>query len=309
MAPQPELDILFLTNYSDSSYQSIPAVTQLAASLRVRLTLFHSYDPRQSTQQEAEEQLQSFSAGVAQHALCRRVAVPGPTLPAVQEFAAANRIDLLVMPESDRLRLPRFLHRSLRARLLQTLQAPLWTLGAAAPARDFSHPIRNIACRMNYGAAGILHFKLAANLAERLDARLHLIDVVPEPGEDTLFDPLYSTRPLSARAAVARIAEHAVFMKRAPEIHVSAGSEVREVRRLLERCDADLLFCGENQALRTSLLGPRLEPFIDSCGCPVIAADAAALHFPGWNLSLNAAGVKAASARQTLERGSLRVGA
>ena len=39
MAAHPELELLFLTNYSDSSYQAIPAVAQLAASLHLRITL------------------------------------------------------------------------------------------------------------------------------------------------------------------------------------------------------------------------------------------------------------------------------
>jgi len=309
MAAHTELEILFLTNYSDSNYQAIPAVTQLATSLPLNITLLHAYDPRESTHRKAEDQLHSFFAEAGQYGDCRRVAIPGLPLAAVRDFTATHRVDLIVMPESDRFGLPRLLHRSLRARLLRTVPIPLWTLGAATPARDFSRPIRNIACRMNYGAASILHFKLAANLAERLDARLHLIDVVPHTDEGALLAPLYSTRPLTANAAVARIAEHAVFMKRAPEIHVSAGSEPREIRRILERCDAGLLFCGENQAVRPNLLGPNLERFIDACGCPVVAVDAAALQFPGWKLSLNAGQTAAASARQTLERGGLRISA
>lgn len=309
MAARPELELLFLTNYSDSSYQAIPAVAQLAASLHLRITLLHAYNPRQSTQRQADDQLQSFSAQAAQYSDCHRVALPGSALQVVQEYASAHPIDLLVAPEADRFGLPRIAHRSFRAQLLKTIPAPLWTLGARIPSRGFDRPIRNVACRMNYSASNILHFKLAANLAERLDARLHLIDVVPDTNEATLLDPLYSTRPLSASAAVARIAEHAVFMKRSPQIHVSAGNETREIRRLLERCEADLLFCGENQALRSNLLGPSLERFIDSCGYPVIAADAAALQYSGWNLSLNARRSTAATARQTLERGSLRIGA
>ncbi|MBK7931843.1 MAG: universal stress protein [Bryobacterales bacterium] len=309
MAARPELELLFLTNYSDSSYQAIPAVAQLAASLHLRITLLHAYNPRQSTQRQADDQLHSFSAEAAQYSDCRRVVVPGPALAAVQKYAASHRFDLLVAPQRDRFGLPRIAHRSLRARLLQTIPAPLWTLGAALPPRGFDRPIRNIACRMNYGASSILHFKLAANLAERLDARLHLIDVVPDTDEATLLVPLYATRPLSASAAIARIAEHTAFMKRTPEIHVSAGNESRELRRLLERCEADLFFCGENQALRSTLLGPQLDRSLDSCGCPVIAADAAALHYPGWNLPLNARRSAAAPARQTLERGSLRIGA
>ncbi|MEP7366843.1 MAG: universal stress protein [Acidobacteriota bacterium] len=301
-----ELEILFPTNYSDSCYRTIAAVAQLAAGLRVRITLLHAYNPRATTRRHAEDQLHSFFAEAAHYCDCRRVVAEGPALDAIKSHIARNPTSLLMVPESDRIGLPRLGHKSMRARLLKSVPVPLWTLGARVPHRSFARPIRNIACTMVYDAPNLLHIRLAAKLAERFNAQLHLVDVIPTVDESSMLTPLYSSRPLTPDSALSRIANLTTFMKHPPQVHISSGTDTAQLRKLLHHCDADVLFTGPGQAIRASLWGDALEKPLGRCGCPVIALDGAALDFPGWNLAHKAAQrpPSPATLPSTLDRGS-----
>ncbi len=300
-----DLEILFPTNYSDSCYRAIPAVAQLAAELRVRVTLLHAYDSRRVTRRQAEEQIHSFFAEAAHYGDCRRVVAEGPVLSAIQSFTERNSFDLLMVPESDRFGLPRIGHSSIRARLLKSVQVPLWTLGARVQHRGFSRPIRNIACRMAYDSPNLLHIKLAAQLADRLSAKLHLLDVIPSVDEGSLLTALHSARPLHPESALAQIGNLTSVMKYPPEVHVATGDGSSQMHNLLDRCEADLLFVGGGQAIRPGLWGAGLEAEIGASVCPVVGVDGAALDFGGWNLaSTTNRRLTSITTPSTLDRGS-----
>ncbi len=124
-SPHP-LDVLFLTNFSDYCFRSIPSLALLADNFALRLTLMHVYDPARTSARAAADLLDSFFPEADRYASCRRVAAPGPLLGAVKRHQQLWPVNLIVAPASDPLGWPRLGERSVRARLLDKDNTPHW---------------------------------------------------------------------------------------------------------------------------------------------------------------------------------------
>lgn len=277
-----ELEILFPTSFSDSCFRIIPAVAQFVDELRARVTLLHVYDRRKSNRVEAEEQLQSFFAEAEHYGACRRIVTDGDAVEVVEKFSKQERVDLIVAPSSDRIGLPRIGHRSFRARLLQNVPIPLWTAGPLVEKGDFSRTIRNVACWVDFDSPNIAHLRTAAALAMRVQARLHIVHAVPAVHEGILATMLNTDRPLHPSVAMERIEQMTGWMPIRPEVHVSIGDDRRELPRLIRNCGADILFAGENQALRRGTRRPQMHPLLNAIPCPTVCFDGASKMGVEW---------------------------
>ena len=105
VTPHP-LDILFLTNFSDFCFRTIPSIAQMADELPVRLTLLNAYDPETTTPRQATETLRSFFPEADRYRSCRRVSVAGPLVSAVRRYLEIWPVNLIVAPASDSIGFP-----------------------------------------------------------------------------------------------------------------------------------------------------------------------------------------------------------
>jgi nucleotide-binding universal stress UspA family protein len=292
MRTDRELEILFPTSFSDSCFRLIPAIAQFVEELRVRITLLHVYDPAETTRTEAEEQLQSFFGEAEYYGACRRIVTDGRPASVIRQFCRQEKMDLIMAPATDRIGLPRFNHRSIRAELLQSVAVPLWTAASKSEKRDFSQRIRNVACWVDFDCANITHLRNAANLALRLSAKLHIVHAVPNVHEGILATVLTSDKPLHPNVAIERIRSLTSWMPIRPEVHVSIGDNRREIPRLLQACDADVVFLGENQAIRQRFGRPAMMPWVDALPCPAVCFDGASKEGIEWSLDPRHAAVQ-----------------
>jgi nucleotide-binding universal stress UspA family protein len=275
-----ELRVLFPVSFSAACRRASRTLTQLTNGCRLDLTLLHAVRAGQS--RRARHELEMFPIDRSLNTTCRRVLLEVDDAPqAIGEVCRTGRFDLVVAPAGERRGIQHLLARSFRARLLRQCSVPLWTAGPAALAASPNRPIRTVACLMDFDNDRGGFVKLVQSFAARFNARVHFLYVVPPVDEGMLADSLASKAPLMPAVAVKRIRE--LFPPhQPPEIDVAVGERGRELRRMLARCDADLLFVGPRQATATAW-GLRFSRDLDQLPCPVVCVDGAAAGFPRWS--------------------------
>ena len=70
---QKATEIVFATDFSDSSHAVIPTVAQWVDTLGAKLTILHVYDAKKTFYREAESLLRSFFAEADNYQHCDRV--------------------------------------------------------------------------------------------------------------------------------------------------------------------------------------------------------------------------------------------
>jgi len=123
--------IIFATNFSDACHAAIPTVTRWVDAHNARLTILHVYQPEKTLHRKAEAHLKSFYAEADNYSNCQRILLAGNPCDNIESFCTKEGDGLLFMPPSDRTGLPRPFHVSTRARLLENLEMPIWTMGKA----------------------------------------------------------------------------------------------------------------------------------------------------------------------------------
>jgi nucleotide-binding universal stress UspA family protein len=264
--------IIFATNFSDASHAAIPTVTRWVDAHNARLTLLHVYNPARTLHRDAEAQLRSFYAEADNYPNCRRVLLAGNVCSTISAFCKRERDGLLFMPPSDRTSLPRPFHISTRARLLETLEMPIWTLGKATLNTGAAVAGRNIAVALQNLDEPTGYLAAAASHALRHNSTLHLLHVVPETTEGTLITALHSDAPLGIESALDRISNIAAELPAGlkVEVHVRMGQRWRELKSLLHECDAELLMVGRSQTLYRGLFRSSIDPMLNDCNIPIV---------------------------------------
>ena len=287
MQTTPELRILFPTSFSDACFRTSRAVAQLADTCGVQLTIAHVAKPGAANIATRRE-LDSFMAEADHYDHCRRVLIEASdAVEAIGELCDRETFDLVLAPASDRLGLSRMVTASTRARLMKRCNVPVWTAGKCLDRRVFKPSIQTVACVLDFDCATDTHLRLASALAWRTGAKLRLLTVLTPVDEGTLVQSLYSRGPLVPEVAVQQI--HAAYAGRScPDIDVAIGEAGTELPRMLNRCDADVVFVGPGQALNNGWM-PRLANYLDGLPCPAVCVDGASAQFGGWNLKTAAA--------------------
>ena len=278
------LEILLLTNFSDYCFRVIPAIAQLAEAMPVGLTLLHAYNPARTSARQARESLDSYFPEADRYASCRRVAVPGPLVPAVQRQLRVDPAHLIVAPASDPIGLPRFGDRSLRAQLVDACGIPVWTMGRGVARPVLQRPIKHVACWLDFRTERFRHLPYAIAFAERFGATLHLLHGLPAIDEGLLMPPGHPERPLDPGRAREEIAQLTAGAPVDIEIHVTQGEGRRTLTRLLRECQADVVFLRNQEGAVSRWLGLGVGLRLgDSAPCPSIyLSDHPAI--PVWQL-------------------------
>jgi hypothetical protein len=301
LTPHP-LDILFLTNFSDHCFRSIPAVAQMADAFDLRLTIMHVYDPKRQKQAYAEEQVSSFFPEADRYSTCFRLTRPGPLVTAVRQHLDQWPVNLIVAPSSDPVGLPRLGDRSMRARLLEACGVPVWTIGRKVESPKLRQAVRRVACWMDGDSTDTSHVAFALEYALKLKAELHLLRDVSEVHEAALFPaarPNKAVQPDLAKEELLRLLAGVPIY---PKVHVTAGSGRWRMPPLLRECDADIVFLRSRESLLTKWFGLGLQAG-DSMPCPAVYVGEH-LSIPAWNLETRAS----SGARQSMSYAAEREG-
>jgi hypothetical protein len=278
---RPDLRILFPTSYSDACFRTSRAIAQLADRCHISLTIAHITAPGAATIGSRRE-LDSFMAEADHYDECCRMLVESPcAVEAIGNLCDCRTFDLVLAPASDRVGLHRFFTRSTRARLLKRCPVPIWTAGKCLDRRTLKPAITTVACLLDFDAPGDAHIRLASSLASRVGAKLRIVTVIEPISEATLAKAVDSRAPLVPEVAIKAI-RSAFDGVDCPDIDVSVGDMSLALPRLLQRCDADLVFIGPGRAL-AGLWRPKLASYVDRLPCPVICVDGASAQFEAWS--------------------------
>lgn len=271
-SPRP-LEVLFLTDFSNASYRSIPALAQMADELEIRLTLFHACDGARESRAAAEAHLRSFFPEASLYHGSQRIVVPGKVIDAVKLLKQEQAIDLIVAPSSDPLGLPHPWHSSLRAELIEAGCGLVWTVGQAVHSSVLNRRTRNVGCWIDLDCPDKRHITAAFSYAATLGAKLHLLNAMPETNEGTLASTLFSEAALYPDGVTEEIQNLIGWVPTAPEVHVRSGSRRRVIPQLARELELDIMFVGKKSSLNRGLMRNSVEAAVDRCPCPVICSD------------------------------------
>jgi nucleotide-binding universal stress UspA family protein len=289
-------EVLFLTDFSNACYRTIPAMAQMADEVDIRLTLLHACADKANAA-AAESKLRSFFPEATSYQGTQRVVVPTDVLNAVEQVRRVQPVDLIVAPSSDPLGLPHPWHHSLRAELLTHECGPFWTMGQAIQSTVLNRRTRNIGCWIDLDASDKRHISLAFTYASVVGAKLHLLSAMPNVDEGTLVSTLYSDSPLYPDGVARDIQDLVGWVPVKPEVHVQPGSSRRVIPQFVRDLQLDMLFVSKRNALRSGWMKRSLQSVVDRCTCPVICSDGSARHWHlkrGSAFELQPASVKAA---------------
>jgi len=263
MVMPPDLRLLVVSDGGAPAPPVQGALSQLSAACDVDLTVVHvtadgdsgpapppfTFELGATPRRQQRLELHAPDAAVAVAALCERWP-----------------FDLVLAP-SPAAGFWRGWRPSLRARLVARASLPVWTAGPALPARHFHRPLRTVACLLDFDRDPEPLLQRAAAFARRMEARLHVLAVLPPVDDGTLATVLTSETPLLPAAAHARIAAMCAG-RAAPIVDVVVDSPRRGLRRLLQAGPPDVLFVRASQWTRPWPLG--FSHTLDRLGCPVI---------------------------------------
>ena len=272
------LEILFPVDFSELDSRAIPWVAQLVDALEALLTLLHVHSAKEP-EALATERLRSFFAEADRYPHCERVVSEGEVVEAVTRRCAQSQVDLLILPASEPVWLPRLGHNSSRLSLLERTRVPLWTIAPGLNPARLHLPVRNVACWIDLFDGKHGHVPSAARFASAMGAQLHLLCALPEVTVPIALDesvPLH--RDTATRHLIATVQDEAV----SPKVWVAEEDNSRERRALLEQCNADVVFVAEPERPLLEWLGAR-PPWFHETSAPVVFVPSAPLREP-WVL-------------------------
>lgn len=266
-------EIVFATDFSDSSHAVIPTVARWVDTLNAKLTLLHVYNPNKTFYREAEVLLRSFFAEADNYKYCDRVLISGDPCEGITAYCERRPNVLLMLPPSDLTGLPRPWHRSLRARLIKRLSVPVWTVGRVNVGNSSPSGDRHIGVWLGDPEDGLSHLQQAARYASETGGTLHLLHVVDEINEGSMLKPLLSSGPMGEETADAWLQEIADTLDTdcRVEVHVAQGRISRELPLLLRRSGVDMLVLNQQSAVQNNwIMGPEINPVFRKCAISLI---------------------------------------
>ena len=264
--------IIFATNFSDACHAAIPAVTRWLDAHNARLTLLHVYRPERTLHREAQSLLHSFFAEADNYRNCERHLIAGDAFDGITSFCERQERALLFMPPSDRTGLVRPFHVSTRARVIEAVDIPVWTMGQATLKSDAAVAGRNVAVWVQNFHEDREYVQAAAAHAQRHRATLHLLHIVPDTDEGTLVSSLYSDAPLGIESALDELNDLAADLPQSSkvQIHARMGPHRRELQAFLRSSEAELLMISRALALRAGIFRTSFNPMLHGCNIPIV---------------------------------------
>lgn len=263
LEPRP-LEVVFLTNFTDFCYRSIPAIAQMADDFSMRLTIVHATMNRRPSTEDWTK-LESFFPEADTYSSCRRLALKGDPVDAVKRLTMTQSVDLLVAPAADPLGLPRFWHRSLRARLLRETRIPLWTMDRHTRPGKLRHAPKRVGCWIDFHRGWTTPLVFAREYARTLGAELHILHAMPEVSDGVAAR---DDEPLS-EAAVIETVTRAMGSSTHLHFHVADHDGRRSRMKLMEKACTDLVVAADARYRLPGWMAPKPRLMNESV-CPVM---------------------------------------
>ncbi|NIK02505.1 MULTISPECIES: universal stress protein [Xanthomonas] len=280
--------LIFATNFSETCHAAIPTVAQLVDRLRARLTILHVHAKGKRAQ--ARQSLDAFFAEASNYPGCERALASGPAAAGIVSFCRSRDDALLIMPPSERTGLPRPLHVSLRARVLERVATPMLTLPYAdAIPRDGAGG-GHVACWITGRETSLDTLRDAAAMARRRGADLHLLHVMPDISEGLLVDSLFNDKPLTEAAAASWLSDLVLQLRDDDlrvRLHVAVGNPRREIAGLLKRACADVLVVEHDAVVRRGVWRSSLQATLAKTPCVLICLPPSHLRRPAIGTAPN----------------------
>jgi nucleotide-binding universal stress UspA family protein len=284
MRHDADLRVLLTTSVTAGSVPASHAVAQLASHCPLHVTFVDVVKPGDRVV-PTPHALHTFMAGAGRAGRWRRLLLEGEDpAAAVTALCAKEPFDLIMTPAPERRDLHSLFRGSFRVRLLKACPIPLWTAGAGLPASHFVRRIGTVGCFVRFDEDPKPLVDLASAFAARVGARLRILAVIPPVDDRTLTEVLTSDAPLSPGRALARIQEMLTGWE-SVDVDVEVGERGRQLRRILARRGADLLFVSAKEAAAAWAFGFSRD--LDRVPCPVVCADGAAVPLGQWSLASN----------------------
>ncbi|MEZ5395312.1 MAG: universal stress protein [Bryobacterales bacterium] len=249
---------------------------------QARLTIMHVYQDK-AEREHVERAIATFFPEADRQRGCQRFAVRGRLEDVVERYWATAKIDLIMAPSVKFFRWVNPFRTSTRARLLERIPAPLWTMTAGLANASACGSIRRIGCYVNFVSPNVSHLQAAVRMARQLGAQVHVLCVTPSIEEDALLTTMDSDAPLHSDVAEARLLK--LVQRCCPDaaIHVETGKEETKLAELARRTRCDVVFLGEGHGLSKGLTGqPQLNRLLGRLPCPAICLDGASRYGSRW---------------------------
>jgi nucleotide-binding universal stress UspA family protein len=282
-------DILFLTDFSDSSAAAVPFVTSVARAYGASVRALHVLVPSAYTymtpdvaatlldeeEDRARAEMQRLEAqlsGLPTEVMIER----GPTVwPVLSEVLAQHEIDLIVLGTHGRTGIQKVLLGSSAEEVFRRAHVPVLTIGPSV--QSGAHNGGRFRCVLfatNFSPSSIAGAPYAISLAQENQARLTLLHVMPKPkggklarvSELSIAEALHQLQDL--------VSPEAELWCR-PEAIVQHGDPAEQILAAAKQCGADLIVLGVRGMDRMAGAATRMDRAVSyhvvvNARCPVL---------------------------------------
>ena len=279
--------ILVPVDFSDRATGATHQAAALARHFHSELVLLHAWSPTryfagglegayvgpdpEDLEAQDRQHLDRFLEDELHELPLRRVQVEGDPARRIVEFAAKEKISLIVMPTHGYGPFRRFILGSVTAKVLHDVGCPVWTgvhLAEAPPAKEL--PVRNVLCAIDLGSHSRQTLCWAAQMAAEFGARLGLVHALPPfDAGSGFFVPEW--RNAMVADAAEKIDKLQQDLGTQAEVFIESGEAPKVVRMAAEQFPADVLVIGRTPDGLTGRLRTHAYAIIRESPCPVVS--------------------------------------
>jgi len=279
--------ILFPVDFSDRSELVRPLVKALAQECNARLTLMHvvqiptgwyggvdgGYPILFDLPQMEAAALKELRTFLDESLVTGTVASVGDPAVEISRYAAANHVDLIMMPTHGYGKFRNLLLGSVTAKVLHDARCAVWTAAHTEDPAVTKHlELKNIMAAIDLSDGSVDLIRHYAELANDFEATLRLVHALPDSGADVRYglDPQF--RLFVAETTRKRIAEMQAQAGTSFDVCLEEGSVSKVVCAAALHHEADLVFLG-----RDTIRGPfgqlrtNAYSIIRDSPCPVLS--------------------------------------
>lgn len=280
--------ILFPVDFSEQNRAMAPHVACMAARYRARVTMLHVLEIPAAVYLgwpeyaglidlpallgEQKRELHSFLKSEFETVTTARVCLGGTPGQVIPEYAAKEKVDLIMMPTYGYGPFRRFLLGSVTAKTLHDAHCPVWTsvhvLETAAPFAGYN----TVLCAVDLTSGSPPLLRRAREFTRDRDATLKLVHAIPAAEPAVGFDIGAMFRSSLFETAKERFAKLQSEAGTELETVLEAGQVAAAVRKVAEETCADLIIIGRGVMQEAfGRMRTNVYSIIRDSPCPVIS--------------------------------------
>jgi nucleotide-binding universal stress UspA family protein len=281
-------NVLYLTDFSDSSKAALPIVRGIASSYGATVHALYVVLPdpyanmsaemapglAEAQEEAAQARMRRVESQLSGVVVRRYLARDTAVWPAVEEAVAKHRIDLIVLGTSGRTGGSKWLLGSVAEEIFRRSSVPVITVGPFVRSESRSDGrFGRVLFATDFSPESRAATPYAISLAEENDAKLILLHVAASPGE--------SKKNIKGRLSIAEVmhlldglvpSEAALWCR--PETVVEYGQPAERILEAARERGADLIVLGVRETRHllaaTHLEGSTAHKIVASAICPVL---------------------------------------